>query len=118
LLLLCQQIKSFTGGIHMKKILSGIMVAMLVSVMVAGTALAASGGMPAAHGVDGKTFGSVVSAAAQSAPGAIADHVSNAGGNGGGMPAAHGVDGKTFGSVVSAAAQSAPGAIADHVSNK
>lgn len=102
----------------MKKLMSGVVLAMLVSVMVFGAALAAPGGQPEAHGVDGKTFGSVVSSAAQSSPGAIADHVSNAGGNGNGMPAAHGVDGKTFGSVVSNAAQSAPGAIADHVSNK
>jgi hypothetical protein len=32
--------------------------------------------MPAAHGVDGKTFGSVVSSLAKSEPGAIAGHVS------------------------------------------
>jgi hypothetical protein len=50
---------------------------MLVSVMVFGIALAALGGQPAAHGVDGKTFGSAVSSAAQSSPGANADHASN-----------------------------------------
>jgi acid phosphatase family membrane protein YuiD len=98
----------------MKKVLSSLLVAMFVAVMVAGTALAAPGGMPAAHGVDGQTFGAVVSGAAQSAPGAIADHVSN----NGGMPAAHGVDGQTFGSLVSGLAQSAPGAIAGHVSGR
>ena len=102
----------------MKKLLSSLLVAMFVTMMVAGTALAAPGGMPAAHGVDGQTFGAVVSGAAQSAPGAIAEHVSNAGGNNGGMPAAHGVDGQTFGAVVSGAAQSAPGAIAEHVSGR
>ena len=102
----------------MKKISMSVLLAVLLSVMVFGSALAASGGTPGAHGVDGKTFGSAVSGLAQSAPGAVADHVSNSGGNGGGMPAAHGVDGRTFGSAVSGLAQSAPGAIAGHVSGK
>jgi hypothetical protein len=93
--------------------LSAVMVALFGSV-----ALADAGGTPAAHGVDGKTFGAMVSAAAKSEPGAIADHVSNAGGNGMGMPAAHGVDGRTFGSLVSELAKSEPGAVADHVSGK
>jgi hypothetical protein len=106
-----------SGG-KMKKITMSVMLAALMAIMVFGSALAAGGGTPDAHGVDGKTFGAVVSSAAQSAPGAIADHVSNNGGNGGGMPAAHGVDGKTFGAVVSDLAQSAPGAIAGHVSGK
>lgn len=44
------------------------------SVMVL-PALAAPGGMPAAHGVDGKTFGKAVSTLAKSCPGAVADHV-------------------------------------------
>ena len=102
----------------MKKSMFAFVMALALLTLPAGMALAAPGGMPAAHGVDGKTFGAVVSGAAQSAPGAIADHVSNAGGNGNGMPAAHGVDGQTFGSAVSGAAQSAPGAIAGHVSGK
>lgn len=34
-------------------------------------------GMPEKHGVDGKTFGYLVSSLAQSEPGAVADHVSN-----------------------------------------
>jgi hypothetical protein len=76
------------------------------------------GGAPGAHGVDGRTFGSLVSGLAQMYPGAVADHVSNSGGNGGGMPAAHGVDGRTFGAAVSGLAQSAPGAVASHVSGK
>ena len=76
------------------------------------------GGMPGAHGVDGKTFGMVVSNLAQSSPGAVADHVNNSGGNGSGMPAAHGVDGKTFGGAVSGLARMYPGAVADHVSGK
>jgi hypothetical protein len=99
----------------MKKIAVSIMLALLVSVMVAGTAFAA-GGAPAAHGVDGKTFGSVVSSTAQSSPGALAEHTS--GGKAGGMPDTHGVDGKTFGAVVSDLASSSPGAIAGHVSGK
>ena len=102
----------------MKKISMSVLLAVMMAVMVFGSALAAPGGTPGAHGVDGRTFGSAVSGLAQSAPGAIADHVSNSGGNGGGMPAAHGVDGRTFGSVVSGLAQSAPGAVAEHVSGK
>lgn len=34
-----------------------------------------AGGMPFAHGVSGRDFGRAVSNAAQSSPGAIADHV-------------------------------------------
>jgi hypothetical protein len=41
----------------------------------AGAALAAPGGAPALHGVDGRTFGGAVSGLAQSYPGAVADHV-------------------------------------------
>ena len=58
----------------MKKITMSVMLAALMAIMVFGSALAAGGGTPDAHGVDGKTFGAVVSSAAQSAPGAIADH--------------------------------------------
>lgn len=49
----------------------------VVVALVAGSAvaLAAPGGMPAAHGVDGKTFGGVVSAVAQANPIALAEHV-------------------------------------------
>jgi hypothetical protein len=42
----------------------------------AGAAFAAPGGMPAAHGVDGPTFGAAVSGLAQADPGALASHVS------------------------------------------
>jgi hypothetical protein len=35
-----------------------------------------AGGAPAVHGIDGKTFGAAVSGLAQSAPGAVAAHVS------------------------------------------
>ncbi|MFC1687249.1 hypothetical protein ACFL0L_01625 [Patescibacteria group bacterium] len=69
-------------------------------------------GMPAAHGVDGKTFGMMVSSLE---PGVISEHVSNMGGNGMGMPAAHGVDGMTFGDLVSDLAQMYPGAVSEHV---
>ena len=102
----------------MKKVLRPILVCTVVVAMAAvftSVASADPGGAPAKHGVDGKTFGELVSALAQSAPGAVAAHVSNAGGNGIGMPALHGVDGKTFGSLVSLLAQSYPGAVADHL---
>ncbi|MGD8491787.1 MAG: hypothetical protein PVJ26_21465 [Anaerolineae bacterium] len=102
----------------MKKSLFAFVMVLALLTIPAGMALAAPGGMPGAHGIDGKTFGDAVSSAAQSEPGAIADHVSNAGGNGNGMPAAHGVDGQTFGSLVSGLAQSGPGAVAGHVSGK
>jgi hypothetical protein len=78
-------------------------------------------GMPAVHGVDGRTFGGAVSGLAQTDPGALVDHVSGgrAGGTSegraGGMPALHGVDGQTFGYLVSQLAQTDPLALADHV---
>ncbi len=99
----------------MKRFSLSLLVALVMTMMIFSSVFAASGGTPAAHGVDGKTFGGLVSNLAQSYPGAIADHVSNAGGNGGGMPALHGVDGKTFGSLVSWLARLYPGAIAQHV---
>jgi hypothetical protein len=110
--------KTKNGGTNMKQTLLVLALAVVLLVLPASMALADEGGMPAAHGVDGKAFGKAVSAAAKSSPGAIADHVSNAGGNGKGMPAAHGVDGKTFGSLVSSMAKSEPGAIAGHVRGK
>jgi hypothetical protein len=70
-------------------------------------------GMPAVHGVDGRTFGGAVSGLAQTDPGALVDHVSGA--RAGGMPALHGVDGQTFGYLVSQLAQTNPLALADHV---
>jgi hypothetical protein len=59
----------------MKKITVIVAVAAFMAIMAV-PALAAPGGMPAAHGVDGKTFGAAVSGLAQSAPGAVAAHVS------------------------------------------
>ena len=104
----------------MKKLAFVVVLALVLAAFSFSPASADPGGAPAAHGVDGRTFGSAVSGLAQSAPGAVAAHVSNSGGgsNGGGMPAAHGVDGRTFGSAVSGLAQSAPGAVAGHVSGK
>jgi hypothetical protein len=101
----------------MKKLAIVFVLALVIAAFPMST-VSAKGGAPGVHGVDGQTFGSLVSGAAQSAPGAIAEHVSNSSGNGGGMPSSHGVDGKEFGSWVSGAAQSTPGAIADHVSGK
>jgi hypothetical protein len=104
----------------MRKVIVGLVVALVLSALFVTPVLAngPGNGMPAAHGVDGKTFGMLVSGLAQSEPGAVAEHVRMCqdGSSGGGMPAAHGVDGKTFGTMVSGLAQSYPGAVADHVS--
>jgi hypothetical protein len=94
-----------------------LVMVLTLSLLVVSPAFAAGGGMPAAHGVDGKAFGGLVGSTAQSSPGAIADHVSSSN-SGGGAPGAHGVDGRTFGELVSWLAQSWPGAVADHVSGK
>ncbi len=97
-----------------------LMVLVVLAVMVLAIALPVFGkGMPAAHGVDGRTFGGAVSGLAQADPGALAAHVSGCGlENQVGMPALHGVDGRTFGGVVSGLAQTDPGALAEHVSGK
>jgi hypothetical protein len=51
--------------------------ALTAAMMVpAGAALAVPGGAPAAHGVDGRTFGSLVSQAAQTDVGWLVTHVS------------------------------------------
>jgi hypothetical protein len=60
----------------MKKISISIVAASLFVMMAFGVSFAAPGGMPAAHGVDGATFGTVVSGVAQTAPSALANHVS------------------------------------------
>ena len=82
----------------MKKLVFALVLSVLVASAFSSVAFAAQGGMPAAHGADGRTFGSLVS-----------------GGRAGGMPAAHGVDGATFGYLVSSLARMYPGAVADHV---
>jgi hypothetical protein len=52
---------------------------MLVTVfalaVMAMPALAAPGGAPVLHGVDGKTFGQLTSGLAKSYPGAVAEHI-------------------------------------------
>jgi hypothetical protein len=100
----------------MKKFTVSFLFALTIATFAFGAAFAAPGGMPAAHGVDGQTFGYLVSNLAQSDPGALAYHTS--GGQAGGMPALHGVDGQTFGALVSNLAQTAPGVLAGHVSGR
>lgn len=108
-----------------KTLVLGVILTVVLLTMAA-PALAVAGGAPAAHGVNGKTFGGLVSDLAKSYPGAVADHVSKApaapdaaaASMAGGMPAAHGVDGKTFGYLVSGLAKSYPGAVAEHVAGK
>jgi hypothetical protein len=102
----------------MKKLAIVLVLAIVLAAFPINNVSANAGGAPGVHGVDGKTFGSLVSNLAQSEPGAMAGHVSNSGGNGGGMPATHGVDGKTFGGLVSMLAQMYPGAVASHVGGK
>jgi hypothetical protein len=97
----------------MKKLLVLTVVSLFALAIMAAPALAAKGGMPAAHGLSGKDFGAATSALAQSAPGAVAAH-HGAGQAAGGMPAAHGLTGAEFGAATSALAQSAPGAVAAH----
>ena len=48
----------------------------VVMAVVAVPVLAVPGGAPAAHGLSGADFGAAVSSLAQSAPGAVAAHVS------------------------------------------
>ncbi len=97
----------------MKKAL--VLVVLAVMVMTIALPVFGKGGMPAAHGVDGRTFGGAVSELAQTNPGALADHVS---GNAGGIPGAHGLSGSEFGGAVSGLAQENPGALVEHVSRR
>lgn len=90
----------------MKKVVIVVALVLIMAVMVVGPALAAPGGMPAAHGLSGAEFGAAVSDAAP-----VGSHAS--GGNGGGMPAAHGLSGAEFGAAVSAAAP-----VSGHVNGK
>jgi hypothetical protein len=60
----------------MKKIVRSMLLAASLVAMAAAPTLAASGGAPAAHGVDGRTFGGVVSGLVTSMGGqALAAHV-------------------------------------------
>ena len=90
-----------------------ILTVFALALSFAGSAFAA--GMPAAHGVDGRTFSGAVSGLAQENPAALAAHVS---GNAAGMPAAHGVSGRDFGGAVSGLAQTNPAGLAAHVSGR
>jgi len=85
--------------------------------LVPAVVVAAAGGMPAAHGVDGGAFGQLVSEMAKTEPGAVAAHVGECKGEDpvGGMPALHEVDGQTFGQMVKDLATSEPGAVAAHI---
>ncbi|MDP3968764.1 MAG: hypothetical protein Q8Q02_10810 [Nocardioides sp.] len=59
----------------MKKLLAAL--ALSAAFVLGGSTMAsaAPGGMPAVHGVDGKTFGSAVSGLAKSDPAALVQHV-------------------------------------------
>lgn len=59
----------------MRKLFTSLMLAGLLAVSMVGSALA-SGGMPAAHGTDGRGFGGAVSGLAQANPLALASHTS------------------------------------------
>ena len=58
----------------MKK-LTALLATMAIMMTIAASSFAIAGGMPAAHGVCGKTFGSLVSEMAHTYPGAVAEHV-------------------------------------------
>ncbi len=60
----------------MKKLVRSLMLAIALTALLAFPALAHQGGMPAAHGVDGRTFGWLVSELAKTNPLALAAHVS------------------------------------------
>jgi hypothetical protein len=60
----------------MKKMLIALVLVLLLAMMVSTVAFAAAGGVPAVHGVDGRTFGGLVSGLAQIDPLALAAHVS------------------------------------------
>jgi hypothetical protein len=61
----------------MKKMLIALVLVLLLAMMVSTVAFAAAGWRaPAIHGVDGRTFGGLVSALAQFDPLALAAHVS------------------------------------------
>jgi hypothetical protein len=49
----------------MNKLFNVVVITMFLLVAFTGVVFAAQGGMPAAHGVDGKTFGEMVSELAQ-----------------------------------------------------
>jgi hypothetical protein len=79
---------------------SGLILALALTFVFTGTALAAPGGAPGAHGLSGADWGKAVSGLAQA--GMMPYHDRS---NGGGMPAAHGLSGSDWGAAVSALAQ-------------
>ena len=60
----------------MKRFFVGLIVVVMVMALAAPAFACRGGGMPAKHGVDGRTFGGVVSDLAQTNPLALAKHVS------------------------------------------
>jgi hypothetical protein len=59
----------------MRKFVATLVLASLLTLTIASVASADPGGAPGAHGVSGRTWGQAVSGLAQSAPGAVADHI-------------------------------------------
>jgi hypothetical protein len=58
------------------KMLFGVILSVVLIMTLGASVVSANGGgMPAAHGMTGEEFGAAVSSLAQSAPGAVADHV-------------------------------------------
>jgi hypothetical protein len=58
-----------------KRILAVTVLAGAAALVAPAAAMAAPGGTPAVHGVSGAEWGAAVSGLAQSAPGALADHI-------------------------------------------
>ena len=79
---------------------TALVMALALTAVFAGSALAAPGGAPAAHELSGSEWGATVSYLATN--GMMPYHER---GNGGGMPAAHGLSGSAWGSAVSGLAQ-------------
>jgi hypothetical protein len=59
----------------MKKAIVVLVLVVLLTVALASVAHAAQGGAPGLHGVDGKTFGALVSYAAKNCPAELVAHV-------------------------------------------
>lgn len=68
------------GGEKLKRKL--LLILLIIGIVVfSGIQIAAApGGIPAAHGADGRTFGGLVKSLATSYPGAVRDHISPGGG--------------------------------------
>jgi hypothetical protein len=54
---------------------AALVAATVVALALPSAAVAAPGGTPGVHGVSGSEWGAAVSGLAQSAPGAVADHI-------------------------------------------